>query len=67
VINSQSLVINYLLIYYLRINNNPSLIYIREINFNYIWERCHFNASINPILTNKEPEDKHKDEIKEIK
>jgi len=47
-------------------NNNPNLIYIREINLNYIWERRHFNALINPILTNKELEDKHKDRIKKV-
>jgi hypothetical protein len=48
-------------------NNNPSLIYIREINFNCIWECRYFNASINPISTNKEPENKHKDKVKEVK
>jgi hypothetical protein len=48
-------------------NNDPSLIYIREINFNCIWEHCHFNTSINPILTDKELEDKHKDKVKEVK
>ena len=48
------------------INNNPNLIYIREINLNRIQERRHFNALINPISTNKEPEDKHKDKIKEV-
>jgi hypothetical protein len=48
-------------------NNDPSLICIREINFNYIWEHCYFNAFINPILTDKELEDKHKDKIKEVK
>ena len=48
------------------INNNPNLIYIREINLNHIWERRHFNILINPISTNKEPEDKYKDEIKEV-
>ena len=48
------------------INNNPNLIYIREININRIWERRYFNALINPILTNKELEDKHKDKIKEV-
>jgi len=47
-------------------NNNPNLICIREINFNHIWERRHFNALINPILTNKEPEDKHKNGIKKV-
>jgi len=47
-------------------NNNPNLIYIREINFNRIWERRHFNALINPILTNKELEDKHKDKIEKV-
>ena len=48
------------------INNNPNLIYIREININRIQERRHFNALINPILTNKELEDKYKDGIKEV-
>ena len=48
------------------INNNPNLIYIREINLNRIQERGHFNALINPISTNKELEDKHKDKIKEV-
>ena len=48
------------------INNNPNLIYIGEINLNRIWERHHFNALINPILTNKKPEDKYKDKIKEV-
>jgi len=48
------------------INNNPNLICIGEINLNRIWERRHFNALINPILTNKEPEDKHKDRIKKV-
>ena len=45
------------------INNNPNLIYIREINLNRIWERRHFNALINPISTNKELEDEYKDKI----
>ena len=55
------------------INNDSNLICIREINFNYIQERRHCNTSINPILTNKEPEDKykdktkHKDKIEEVK
>ena len=53
-------------ILYKDINNNPNLIYIREINLNRIQERRHFNALINPILTNKELEDKHKDKIKEV-
>jgi hypothetical protein len=48
-------------------NNNLSLIYIGEINFNCIWERCYFNTSINPISTDKEPEDENKDKIKEVK
>ena len=48
------------------INNNPNLIYIGEVNLNHIQERRHFNALINPILTNKEPEDKRKDKIKEV-
>ena len=48
------------------INNNPNLIYIREINLNRIQERYHFNALINPISTNKELEDKYKDKIKEL-
>ena len=46
------------------INNNPNLIYIREINLNRIQERRYFNALINPISTNKELEDKYKDKIK---
>ena len=48
------------------INNNPSLIYIGEININRTQERHHFNALINPILTNKELEDKHEDKIKKV-
>ena len=48
------------------INNNPNLIYIREINLNRTQERRHFNALINPISTNKELEDKYKDKIKEV-
>ena len=48
------------------INNNPNLIYIREINLNRTQERRHFNALINSISTNKELEDKHKDKIKEV-
>jgi hypothetical protein len=48
-------------------NNNPSLIYIREIILNCIWERRHFNTSINPISTDKELEDEHKDKVKEVK
>jgi hypothetical protein len=48
------------------INNNPNLIYIREINLNRIWECYYFNALINPISTNKELEDKHEDKIKEV-
>ena len=48
------------------INNNPNLIYIGKINLNRIQERRHFNALINPILTNKELEDKYKDKIKEV-
>ena len=48
------------------INNDPSLIPIREINFNCIQERRHFNALVNPILTNKELENKLKDKIKEV-
>ena len=48
------------------INNNPNLICIGEINLNRIQERRHFNALINPILTNKELEDKYKDKIKEV-
>ena len=48
------------------INNNPSLIPIREINLNRIQERRHFNALINPILTNKELEDKYENKIKEV-
>ena len=49
------------------INNNPNLIYIREINLNYIQECYYFNAFINPILTDKEPEDKYKDKVKKVK
>ncbi len=48
------------------INNNPSLIPIGEINLNRIQERCHFNALVSPILTNKELEDIYKDKIKEV-
>ena len=48
------------------INNDPSLIPIGEINFNCIQERRYFNALVNPISTNKEPEDEHEDEIKEL-
>ena len=48
------------------INNNPSLIPIGEINLNCIQEHHHFNASVNPILTDKELKDKHKDKIKEV-
>ena len=48
------------------INNDPTLISIREINFNYIQERYYFNALVNPISTNKELEDKYKDKIKEV-
>ena len=48
------------------INNNPNLIYIREINLNRIQERRYFNALINFISTNKELEDKYKDKIKEV-
>ena len=48
------------------INNNPNLIYIREINLNGTQERYHFNALINPILTDKELENKHKIKIKEV-
>ena len=47
-------------------NNNPTLISIREINFNYIWERYYFNILVNPILTNKVLENKHKNKIKEV-
>ena len=49
------------------INNNPNLIYIREINLNRIQERYHFNTLINPISTNKELEDTYKNKIKEVK
>ena len=49
------------------INNDPSLIHIGEINLNYIWEYRHFNTSINPISTDKELEDEHKDKIKKVK
>ena len=48
------------------INNNPSLIPIREINLNCIQERCYFNTLVSPILTDKELEDVHEDEIKEV-
>ena len=48
------------------INNNPNLIRISKINLNRIQERRYFNALINPILTNKELEDKYKDKIKEV-
>ena len=48
------------------INNDFSLIPIGEINLNYIQERRHFNALVNPILTDKELKDKHKDEIEEV-
>ena len=48
------------------INNDPNLICIREINLNRIQERHHFNVLINPISTNKELKDKHKDKIKEV-
>ena len=48
------------------INNNPNLIRISKINLNRIQERRHFNALINPILTNKELEDKYKNKIKEV-
>ena len=51
---------------YKDMNNNPNLVYIREINLNRIQKRRHFNALINPILTNKKPEDKYKDQIKEV-
>ena len=46
------------------INNDFNLIYIREINLNYIQERRYFNTSINPISTNKELKDKYKDKTK---
>ena len=48
------------------INNNPNLIRISKINLNRIQERRHFNALINPILTNKELEDEYEDKIKEV-
>ena len=48
------------------INNNPSLIPIKEINLNRIQERRHFNTLVNPISTDKELENKHKDEIEEV-
>ena len=48
------------------INNNPNLIFIKEINFNYTQEHRHFNALVNFILTNRELEDEHKDKIKEV-
>ena len=47
-------------------NNNPNLIYIREINLNHIQERRYFNALINPISTNKELKDKYKNKIKKV-
>ena len=49
------------------INNNFDPIYIGEINLNSIQERRHFNAFINPILTDKELEDEYRDEVKEVK
>jgi hypothetical protein len=49
------------------INNDLSLIYIGEINLNCIWECYHFNIFINPISTNKEPEDEYKDKVKKVK
>ena len=48
------------------INNNPNLIYIREINLNRIQEHRHFNILINPISTNKKLENKYKDKIKKV-
>ena len=48
------------------INNNPNLIYIREINLNRTQERRHFNTLINPILTNKELEDEYKNKVEKI-
>ena len=48
------------------INNGFSLIFIKKINLNYTWEHYHFNILVNPISTDKEPEDKHKNKIKEV-
>ncbi len=48
------------------INNNPSLIPIGEINLNYIQECRHFNALVNPILTDKELENKYEDKIEKV-
>ena len=45
-------------------NNDPNLIYITEINLNYIQKCYYFNTSINPISTNKELEDEYKDKVK---
>ena len=47
-------------------NNDFSLIPIGKINLNYIQERHHFNTLVNPILTEKELENKYKDKIKEV-
>jgi len=49
------------------IENNPNLVRIGEINYNRIWERHHFNALVNSILTNKELKNKYKDKAKEVK
>ena len=48
------------------INNDPSLIPIREINLNHIQECRYFNALVSPILTDKELEDIYEDKIEEV-
>ena len=48
------------------IKNNPNLVCIGEINHNRIQKRRHFNALIKPISTNKELENKYKDEVEEV-
>ena len=62
--SSCKLVINIL---FKDINNNLNLLYIREINLNCIQKCCYFNALINLILINKEPENKYKDKVKKVK
>ena len=47
-------------------NNNPSLIPIKEINLNCIQECHYFNALVNPILTDKELEDEYEDKIEKL-
>ena len=55
------------------IKNDPNLVCIREINYNYIQERRRFNTLIKPILINKELENKyknknkHKDKVTKVK